>query len=102
MDTRLLKRFRKAAKNAIKLVPYSDGSLAIVCGNYEWHWDHDNNNPYGYSWKERREILFNTTFKDKNELKDQYENAIHDLICTYAERERGRRNAAKLEKELFS
>ena len=101
MDARLLKRFRKAAKKAIKLVPFSDGSMAIWCGKYEWHWDHNENNPYGFSWQEERRVFINTTFNDKEKLMDQYENAIHNLICTYAERERGRRKAEQLEKEVI-
>ena len=97
MDTRLLKKYRKTAKESIKLVPYSDGSIAIECGEYEWHQNHSRE---GYFWKNQKDIFINTTFKDKAELKKQYDNAIRDLIEDYASKERGRRAAQKTINEI--
>ena len=100
MDNRLLKKYRKIAKSAIKLVPYSDGSIAIECGKYEWH--RSEYSKCGYSWKRQKDVFISTTFRSKAESQEQYDNAVRDLVCDYASRERGRRKAEQTLKEMQS
>ena len=92
MDTRLLKRLRRKAKSMIRVVAFSDG-IAIHSGEYKWHWD--DNSKCGYSWKHRRNVYFEATFRCKEELVWNYNNAVRALIIELAHRERIRRNEEK-------